>query len=103
MEVGWGGSRSHSHLRQIFFGKSSQNSPKPVLIISFWSSIPCMICILFVNTLLKVVSYYDLSVDPCQGWVSKKKFGWWVGGWGGLYPLLFWIFGIVLTLQRPLQ
>ena len=39
----------------VSFGKSSQNSPKPVLI--FWSSIPCVFCLL-----LKVVSYYDLSV-----------------------------------------
>ena len=43
--------------RNIFLGeKSTQNSPKPVLI--FWSSIP--LCIL--STLLKVVGYYDLSV-----------------------------------------
>ena len=32
-----GSSRSHS---EFFFGRSSQNSPKPVLI--FWSSIPCV-------------------------------------------------------------
>ena len=25
-----------------------------------------------------------------------------MGGWGELYPSLFWIFGIVLTLQSPL-
>ena len=30
-------------LTRIFFGKSSQNSPKPVLI--FWSSIPCVFCL----------------------------------------------------------
>ena len=35
-----GGSRSHS---EFFSGKSSQNSPKPVLI--FWSSIPCVLCL----------------------------------------------------------
>ena len=40
IEVG-GGSRSH--LEYSFFGKSSQNSPKPVLI--FWSSIPCVFCL----------------------------------------------------------
>ena len=34
--------------RNFFGGKSSQNSPKPVLI--------------FIYTLLKVVGYYDLSV-----------------------------------------
>ena len=42
-----GGSRS---LRIFFIGKSSQNSPKPVLI--FWSS---TMCILSVYTLLKVI------------------------------------------------
>ena len=26
----------------------------------------------------------------------------WVGGWGELYPSLFWIFGICLTLHSPL-
>ena len=40
-------------LTQDFFGgKSSQNSPKPVLI--FWSSIPCVFCL---YTLLKVVGF----------------------------------------------
>ena len=34
-----GGSRSHS---DFFFFKSSQNSPKPVLI--FWNSIQCVFC-----------------------------------------------------------
>ena len=42
----------------FFFFKSSQNSPKPVLI--FWSS--NTMCILSVYTLLKVVGYYNLSV-----------------------------------------
>ena len=46
-----GRSMSHS---DFLFGKSSQNSPKPI----FWS-IPCVLC---VNTLLKVVGYYDFSV-----------------------------------------
>ena len=46
-----------SHSKFLFVGKSSQNSPKPVLI--FWSSIPCVFCL---YTLLKVVGYYDLSV-----------------------------------------
>ena len=62
--------------RTLFFGKKSfQNSSKPVLI--FWSSIPCM---LSVYTLLKVVSYYDLSVLDGGGWVVE------------LYPSVFWIF-----------
>ena len=42
-------------------GKASQHSPKPVRI--FWSSIPCVFC-LYICTLLKVVSHYDLSVLP---------------------------------------
>ena len=53
-----GGSRSHSDF--CFVGESSQNSPKPVLIILL-SSIPC-VCCLYIPTLLKVVGHYDLSV-----------------------------------------
>ena len=53
--------RSHSG---FFLGKSSQNSPKPVLI--FWSSIPCVFYLYVQCTLLKVVGYSDLSVCPCQ-------------------------------------
>ena len=69
-------------LTRIFFvfGKSSQNSSKPVLI--FWSSIPCVLCLYIQCTLLKVVSYYDLSVLSMSviGF-QKKKFGWgWVDG-----------------------
>ena len=37
-------------------------------------------CILSVHTLLKVVGYYDFSVLSMSVMVSKKKFGWWVGG-----------------------
>ena len=49
----------------FFFGKSSKNSPKPMLI--FWSSIPCVFC-------LKVVGYYDLSVlsMPVMGFQKKE-------------------------------
>ena len=56
-----GGSKSHSD----FFFKSSQNSPKPVLI--FWSAQHTM-C-----TLLKVVGYYDLSVLSMSVMGFKKK------------------------------
>ena len=49
-----GGSKSHSECFVV--GKSSQNSPKPVLI---FCSIPCVFCL---YTLLKVVGYCDLSV-----------------------------------------
>ena len=60
-------------------------------------------CILFVNTLLKVVSYYDLSVlsMSVMGF-PKKRLDRGMGWWGELYPVLFWIFGNVLTLQSPL-
>ena len=68
-----GGSRSHS----AFFFKSSQNGSKPVLI--FWSSIPYVFCL---YTLLKVVSYYDLSVlsMSVMGFQKKVLMG---GGWVG--------------------
>ena len=73
----------------VVVGKSSQNSPKPVLI--FWSSIPIIItmCILSVYTLLKVVGYYDLSVlsMSVMGFQKKSLDG--VGGWGELYPSFF--------------
>ena len=73
MEVGgWGTSRFHSDL--CVCGKSSQNSPKPVLI--FWSSI------LSVYTLLTFVGYYDLSVLSIivMGFQKKSLDG---GGWVG--------------------
>ena len=63
----------------LFVGKSSQNSPKPVLI--FWSRIPYT-CILSVYALLKVVGYYDLSVlfMSVMGFQKKKlDVGRWVG------------------------
>ena len=34
---------------------------------------------------------------------QKKSLDGVVGGWGELYANLFWIFGIILTLQRPLR
>ena len=59
-------------------------------------------CILFVYTLLKVVNYYDFEnfVFECLGF-QKNKFGWRMGGWGGLHPSFFWIIGMFLTLQSP--
>ena len=41
-------------------------------------------CILFVYTLLKVVSYYDLSVLSMLVMGFQKKFGWGVGEWVGV-------------------
>ena len=42
-------------------------------------------CIMYVCTLLKGVSYYDLSVLSMSVMGFQKKFGWggWVGGWVG--------------------
>ena len=48
-----------------------------------------MMCILFVYTLLKVVSYYDLSVLSISMIGFKKKFGWRVGGWRDPYPQVY--------------
>ena len=49
-------------------------------------------CIVFIYQLLKVVSYYDLSVLSMSVMGSKKKVWMWMGGWGEIYPSLFWIF-----------
>ena len=55
--------------RNLFcFGKSSQNSSKPVQI--FWSSIPRVFCL---YTLLKVVGYYDLNVLSMSVMAFRKK------------------------------
>ena len=58
-------------------GKSSKNSPKPVLI--FWSSISCVFCL---YTLLKFVGYYDLSVLSMSVMGFQQKNCMW-GGWVG--------------------
>ena len=54
-------------------------------------------CILFAYTLLKVVSYYDLSVLS-MSLMGFQKVWMRVGGWGELYPILFWIF---LNFAKP--
>ena len=69
------GPRSHSEF--FLVGKSSQNTSKPVQI--FWSSIPCVFCLYIPCYKLLVVMTWGFC--PCQWWVSKKKFGWGVGGW----------------------
>ena len=51
------------------------------------------------GTLLKVVSYYDLSVLSVSVMGFQKKS---LGGCQ-LYPSLFGIFGIFVTLQSPLD
>ena len=50
-------------------------------------------------TLLKVVSHYDLSVLSMSVIGFQKKFGWGVGGWGELYPDLFWNFATPLMYE----
>ena len=46
-------------------------------------------CILFEYiTLLKNVSYYELSVLSMSVMGFQKKIGWGVGGWGELYPII---------------
>ena len=76
----------------VVVGKSSQNSPKPVLI--FWSSIH--VFILSVYTWLKVVGYYDLSVLSMSVMVSKNE-----EVWMGFetYPIFFGFF----NFARPLR
>ena len=72
MEVGgWVQVRSGPGLTRIFVvvGKSSQISPEPVLI--FWSTYT--MCIPFIYTLLKVVSYNDLSVLSMSVMGLKKS------------------------------
>ena len=91
MEVGGWGQVSLG----IFFWKSSQNSPKPVLI--FWNSIP-YVCIMPVYTLLKVISYHDLSVlsMSVMGF-QKRNFVW------ALSNFIFWIFWNFFNFAKPLR
>ena len=65
-------------LNRIFLGKSSQNSSKPVQ--TFLSSISYVFCL---YTLIKVVSYCDLSVlsMSVMGFHTKKiGMGLWARG-----------------------
>ena len=50
-----------------------------------------------VCTLLKVVSYYDLSVLSMSVMGFKTKLDG-VGGWGEFYPVLFWDY---FNFQNP--
>ena len=55
----------------------------------------------FIQMLLKVVSYYDLSVLSISVMGFQILFdgcGGWVGGVWSFNSVLFWIFGILLTL-----
>ena len=74
-----GGSRYHSD----FILNRPKIGRKRVLI--FWSSIPCVFCLYIIQcTLLKVVSYYDLSVLSMSV-MGFKKVCKGRGGWGELY------------------
>ena len=65
-----GGSRFHS---EFFWGKTSQNSPKPVLI--FGVAYHRHTCVFCMYTLLKVVGY-DLSVLSMSLLGFQKKKVW---------------------------
>ena len=60
----------------------------------------CILSVYTVNTLLKVVGYYDLSVLSISVGFPKKRV-WMGGGCGELYPIknLFWIF---FNFAKPL-
>ena len=91
-----------SHSEFFFFGKSSQNSPKPVLL--FWGSKPCVFCLYIGPTLLKVVSYYDLSVLSMSVMGFHKSLdmarGEWVGWALSSFILDFWN---LFNFAKPLQ
>ena len=52
----------------FFFGKSSQNSPKPVLIC--WTSIPCVFCIYIAKSCWLLS--FECSVHVSYGFPKKK-------------------------------
>ena len=65
-----------------------------------WNIIPKY---LFVYTLLKVVSYYDLSVLSMSVRGFQKSLDGGGGGWGELYPSSFWIFLEFFNFAKPLM
>ena len=66
---------SSSHL-EFFFGKSSQNTSKPVQI--FWSSsIPYVFCLYIGSTFITAVIYYDVSVLSMSVMGFQKNI--WIG------------------------
>ena len=90
------GSRSHSEF--LFFGKSSQNSPKPVLINYFVVYHVYSVCIYIAKSCWLL--WFECSVHVSDGF-PKNKFG--RGRMGVVSSIqVFGIFGICLTLQSPL-
>ena len=84
------------------FLKSSQHSPKPILI--FWSSITCVFGLYIHCQKLLVIKIWVFY--PCQWWVSKKSLD---GGWvGGVSSIQFYFgflecFNFVKPLRLPLK
>ena len=90
-----GGSRSHF---EFFFGKSFQNVGTCLEL--FWYTM----CIMFVYALLKVVSYYDLSVlsMSVMGFRKEKSLD---GGWVGWVSSIQVYFGFweFFNFAKPLS
>ena len=85
---------------QASLGFFLENHPKTPLYQSiFWSSIPYVFCL---YTLLKVVSYYDLSVLSMSVMGFQKNFGW-EGWWMSTIQVFFLIFGIFFNFAKPLS
>ena len=60
-------------------------------------------CILFVYTLLKAVSYYDLSVLSMSVMGFQKKVWMGLGGWGELYRIFVCGFLDFFNFEKPLR
>ena len=69
-----------------------ENHPKTAVNQYRHFGVVYIIRILSVYTLIKVVSYYDLSVCSCERWVFQKKGldGGWVGCALSIFFLDFW-------------
>ena len=78
-----------------------ENHPKIALNQWYYFGVVYHVYSVCIYALLKVVGYYDLSVlsMSVMGF-QKKKFGWRVGGWGELHPILLLTF---LNFAKPLK
>ena len=59
----------------------------------------CILAVYIAKSCLLLL--FECSVHVSDGFPKGVDGGGWVGGWAALYPSLFWIFGIFLTLQSP--
>ena len=82
----------------MLFGISLQNRPIPVLI--FWASTSSTMCMLCVNTLLKVVSYYLNVLSMSMMGFQKSSDRGWVDGVNYIQVVLDFC-NFFLTLQSP--